>query len=81
MSRSDIFDRGFPPDKAKLLLGAYDAVWGELASLVTPDNSEKVQRAISTSLLRKASDTPLDGGRLRAYALDRASRRLAGNDN
>jgi hypothetical protein len=76
MSRTDIYDRGFVREKADLLLRVYDTVWAELEPQSTSGNSQKVQRAISTSLIRKASDTPLDSKSLHAYALDRAARRL-----
>ena len=76
MPRSDISDRGFAREKADLLVKVYDAVWAELQPESTPGNSQKVQRAISTSLISKASDTPLDSKSLHAYALDRAARRL-----
>lgn len=76
MSRTDISDRGFPPEKADLLLKIYDAVWAELEPETTSGNAHKVQRAISTSLIRKVSDTALDAKRLHASARDRAARRL-----
>ena len=76
MARNDISDRDFPREKADLLLKVYDEVWAELEPETTPDNAQKVQRAISTSLIRKASEPALDAKRLRASARDRAARRL-----